>query len=294
MLASFSHELFNFLLTDVCWHHSPHELFIFLLTDVCWHHSHMSCLISCWQMYVGIILTWVVYFLVDRCMLASFSHELFNFLLTDVCWHHSHMSCLISCWQMYVGIILICVVTITGSLGYYQEAASSKIIESFKNMVPQVITQQNIFHKSFPSVASSDSSTDPYIINLCHCSMPLSYVKVNRQTSWPKSWSLVTSSTSSSGIGSQPIYESSPPRVVRWDESWIPLMNCWIVFECLIISWMIQGLVWVSVLYFQVDNSSLTGESEPQSRSPECTNPNPLETKNLAFFSTNVVEGSRR
>jgi len=41
----------------------------------------------------------------------------------------------------------------------------------------------------------------------------------------------------------------------------------------------------------QVDNSSLTGESEPQSRSPEQTSDNPLETKNLAFFSTNAVEG---
>ncbi len=45
---------------------------------------------------------------------------------------------------------------------------------------------------------------------------------------------------------------------------------------------------------FKVDNSSLTGESEPQSRSPECTNDNPLETKNVAFFSTNCVEGSGR
>jgi len=42
---------------------------------------------------------------------------------------------------------------------------------------------------------------------------------------------------------------------------------------------------------FKVDNSSLTGESEPQSRSTEFTNDNPLETKNLAFFSTNAVEG---
>jgi P-type E1-E2 ATPase len=42
---------------------------------------------------------------------------------------------------------------------------------------------------------------------------------------------------------------------------------------------------------FKVDNSSLTGESEPQSRGPEFTNDNPLETKNLAFFSTNAVEG---
>merc|ERR1711881_500331 len=43
---------------------------------------------------------------------------------------------------------------------------------------------------------------------------------------------------------------------------------------------------------FKVDNSSLTGESEPQVRSPEFTNENPLETRNLAFFSTNAVEGT--
>jgi len=42
---------------------------------------------------------------------------------------------------------------------------------------------------------------------------------------------------------------------------------------------------------FKVDNSSLTGESEPQSRGAEFTNENPLETKNLAFFSTFAVEG---
>merc|ERR1712226_1743030 len=45
---------------------------------------------------------------------------------------------------------------------------------------------------------------------------------------------------------------------------------------------------------FKVDNSSLTGESEPQARSPEFTHENPLETKNLAFFSTNAVEGTAR
>ncbi len=47
----------------------------------------------------------------------------------------------------------------------------------------------------------------------------------------------------------------------------------------------------VEARQFKVDNSSLTGESEPQSRSPEFTHENPLETKNLAFFSTNAVEG---
>lgn len=41
----------------------------------------------------------------------------------------------------------------------------------------------------------------------------------------------------------------------------------------------------------KVDNSSLTGESEPQPRSPLCTDDNPMETQNLAFFSTNALEG---
>jgi len=50
-------------------------------------------------------------------------------------------------------------------------------------------------------------------------------------------------------------------------------------------------LLLMMMLMMQVDNSSLTGESEPQSRSSEFTSPNPLETKNLAFFSTNAVEG---
>uniref|UniRef100_A0A3P8RJJ7 Sodium/potassium-transporting ATPase subunit alpha n=1 Tax=Amphiprion percula TaxID=161767 RepID=A0A3P8RJJ7_AMPPE len=41
----------------------------------------------------------------------------------------------------------------------------------------------------------------------------------------------------------------------------------------------------------KVDNSSLTGESEPQTRSPECTHESPLETRNIAFFSTTCLEG---
>jgi sodium/potassium-transporting ATPase subunit alpha len=42
---------------------------------------------------------------------------------------------------------------------------------------------------------------------------------------------------------------------------------------------------------FKVDNSSLTGESEPQSRASELTHDDPRETKNLAFLSTFAVEG---
>ncbi|XP_063799995.1 potassium-transporting ATPase alpha chain 1 [Pseudophryne corroboree] len=42
----------------------------------------------------------------------------------------------------------------------------------------------------------------------------------------------------------------------------------------------------------KVDNSSLTGESEPQSRTPEYTHESPLETRNIAFFSTMCLEGT--
>mmetsp|Transcript_43206 Transcript_43206/g.74855 ORF Transcript_43206/g.74855 Transcript_43206/m.74855 type:complete len:1331 (+) Transcript_43206:142-4134(+) len=41
-----------------------------------------------------------------------------------------------------------------------------------------------------------------------------------------------------------------------------------------------------------VDNASLTGEAEPQKRKNEATHDEPLETANLAFFGTNVPEGS--
>lgn len=62
----------------------------------------------------------------------------------------------------------------------------------------------------------------------------------------------------------------------------------------------LQGCLWAPArlvtacpLPPQVDNSSLTGESEPQTRSPEFTHENPLETRNICFFSTNCVEGER-
>ena len=42
----------------------------------------------------------------------------------------------------------------------------------------------------------------------------------------------------------------------------------------------------------KVDNSSLTGEAEPLSRSPEAGHQMPLEAKNIAFFSTSCVDGS--
>ena len=44
----------------------------------------------------------------------------------------------------------------------------------------------------------------------------------------------------------------------------------------------------------KVDNSSLTGESVPVSLNPDTSDPNHLESKNLAFYSTNAVEGQGR
>jgi len=41
-----------------------------------------------------------------------------------------------------------------------------------------------------------------------------------------------------------------------------------------------------------VDNSALTGESEPQKRKKEMTHEDPFETQNLCFFGTQVPEGS--
>ncbi|KAH7932189.1 sodium/potassium-transporting ATPase subunit alpha isoform X2 [Rhipicephalus sanguineus] len=124
--------------------------------------------------------------------------------------------------NLYLGAVLAIVVIVTGCFSYYQEARSSKIMESFKNMVPQyaiVIRDGQKLH------------------------LPAEEVVV--------------------GDGCEVKGGDRIPADIRVIQA--------------------QG--------FKVDNSSLTGESEPQTRSPELTNENPLETRNLAFFSTNCVEG---
>jgi sodium/potassium-transporting ATPase subunit alpha len=42
--------------------------------------------------------------------------------------------------NLYLGVVLAAVVIITGCFSYYQEAKSSAIMESFKNLVPQYAT----------------------------------------------------------------------------------------------------------------------------------------------------------
>merc|ERR1712056_41035 len=125
--------------------------------------------------------------------------------------------------NLYLGIVLSAVVTVTGIFSYYQEAKSAKIMESFKNLVPQ------------------------YAV-----------VRRNGEKITVKAAELTLGDIVEIKFGDR------VPADLRVIEA--------------------RG--------FKVDNSLLTGESEPQTRSPEFTNENPLETRNLAFFSTNAVEGT--
>merc|ERR1712198_130989 len=125
--------------------------------------------------------------------------------------------------NLYLGIVLTAVVTVTGIFSYYQESKSDKIMESFKNLVPQYALVRRGGDKLN---IKADELTIGDIVEIK--------------------------------------FGDRIPADVRVIEA--------------------RG--------FKVDNSSLTGESEPQSRGPEFTNENPLETKNLAFFSTNAVEGT--
>ena len=126
--------------------------------------------------------------------------------------------------NLYLGVVLSAVVTVTGIFSYYQESKSAKIMEGFKNLVPQyALVRRNGGEKL---TIKADTLTLGDIVEIK--------------------------------------FGDRCPADLRVIES--------------------RG--------FKVDNSSLTGESEPQSRSPEFTHENPLETKNLAFFSTNAVEGT--
>jgi sodium/potassium-transporting ATPase subunit alpha len=125
--------------------------------------------------------------------------------------------------NLYLGIVLTIVVVLTGCFSYYQESKSSKIMESFKKMVP-------------PQALAIRGGK-----------------KIN--------------------IASEQLVVGDVVEVKFGDL--VP-----------------ADIRVVTAAHFKVDNSALTGESEPQSRTPENTSENPLETKNLAFFSTYAVEGT--
>ena len=125
--------------------------------------------------------------------------------------------------NLYLGIVLTAVVTVTGIFSYYQESKSDKIMESFKNLVPQYALVRRAGEKV--------------------------QIKAEELTL---------------GDIVEVKFGDRIPADIRIIEA--------------------RG--------FKVDNSSLTGESEPQTRTPEFTHENPLETRNIGFFSTNAVEGT--
>ena len=49
--------------------------------------------------------------------------------------------------NLYLGLVLAGVVIITGIFSYYQEAKSSKIMESFKNLIPQVSSSSDMVYR---------------------------------------------------------------------------------------------------------------------------------------------------
>jgi len=127
--------------------------------------------------------------------------------------------------NLYLGVVLATVVIITGVFQYYQESKSSKIMESFKNLVPQ---QALVFRNGEKkSVVARELVLGDI-------------VEVKGGDRIPADIRIISSSS------------------------------------------------------MKVDNSSLTGESEPQSRDAEQSTVEVLEARNIAFFSTNCVEGSAR
>lgn len=125
--------------------------------------------------------------------------------------------------NLYLGLVLAIVVFVTGCFAYLQERKSSKIMDSFKKMVPQ---HARVIRDGIKDTISADEVVVGDLVEV--------------------------------GAGDR------VPADIR------------VIFAH----------------QFKVDNSSLTGESEPQSRGTEHINENPIEAFNLAFFSTNCIEGT--
>lgn len=125
--------------------------------------------------------------------------------------------------NLYLGLVLAIVVFVTGCFAYLQERKSSKIMDSFKRMVPQ---HARVIRNGIKDTLPADEVVVGDLVEV----------------------------TAGDRV----------PADIR------------VVFAH----------------QFKVDNSSLTGESEPQSRGTEYVNENPLEAFNLAFFSTNCIEGT--
>lgn len=125
--------------------------------------------------------------------------------------------------NVYLGCVLLIVVFITGNFTFYQNNKSSKIMDSFKKMIPQ----ESLVIRGGKKLALKASE-------------------------------LVVGDIVCLSFGD---FIPADIRIIDSKE-------------------------------FKVDNSSLTGESEPQRRHKECTHENLLETANCAIAYTYAVEGT--
>jgi len=68
--------------------------------------------------------------------------------------------------QMYLGFLLTGVVIMTSCFCYYQESQSSRIMESFKNLVPQVLLPVFIQHSEISLLSLLKSSVLHLLLSL--------------------------------------------------------------------------------------------------------------------------------
>jgi len=125
--------------------------------------------------------------------------------------------------NLYLGIVLAFVVTVTAIFGYFQNSKASKLMDSFKGMMPEMVTC--VRNGKDLNIDASD---------------------------------LVVGDIVKMKAGDK---VAADIRVIECTDD------------------------------AKVDNASLTGESEPQKRTNEFTNENPLETRNLCFFGTLIPSG---
>uniref|UniRef100_A0A8C5FLA5 Sodium/potassium-transporting ATPase subunit alpha n=1 Tax=Gadus morhua TaxID=8049 RepID=A0A8C5FLA5_GADMO len=81
--------------------------------------------------------------------------------------------------NLYLGVVLSAVVIITGCFSYYQEAKSSKIMDSFKNLVPQVRRIVYVHSLSRSPVLRTSPTTTPWRPGILLSSQP-TVLKVGR------------------------------------------------------------------------------------------------------------------
>lgn len=181
-------------------------------------------------------------------------------------------------------------VVVTGCFGYYQEFKSTNIIASFKNLVPQVGHQPPApshwhFLWLLPSGPASPSSPGP---SSPHRSSPLPAFISPPSHCTGQLPPLLPAPLNSSALVPQ------QATVIRDGDKFQINADQLVVGDLVEMKGGDRVPADIRILQAQgckVDNSSLTGESEPQTRSPECTHESPLETRNIAFFSTMCLEG---